>query len=190
MSVNAEKGVKMNNIENYGSVNVNTNYRKVNKNPNFKAFNLLDTGKKTLERAQRIIEKGPTNSSEKKLFDEVVELLNIIRAIKPLANVTKFYDIVVGESSVGLKEAFCEEPIVKCHDILYPEGKKIFVKRSGQKQFVAELKDEATAKKFEGEIDSEKFHDLLEELEENAQTRVDYAKKTLKELLDNDIKIV
>ena len=52
-SANAEKGVKMNSIQNYGNFNVNQNYGKVRKSPNFKAktmsketINLINSVKK------------------------------------------------------------------------------------------------------------------------------------------------
>lgn len=180
----------MNNIQNYGSVNVNYNYGKVNKSPNFKAFVISEAGAKTLKCAQEILEKEPTDLGNKFLFNRAVELLNKIKVIKPLADATKFYDVVLDECSFGLKKTFYKEPLVNDYDALHSEGNKIFTKYFGKKQFVAELKDEATAKKFEGKMDFAKFCDLLKELEENAHTKVNDAMETLNELLGNNIKIV
>lgn len=47
----------MNNIQNYGSVNVNTNYGKINKSPNFKAFVYVEGGKEGLKKLGENIEK-------------------------------------------------------------------------------------------------------------------------------------
>lgn len=182
----------MNNIQNYGSVNANPNYGKVNKSPNFKALIISDGAKQTLQFARELSKKKPTelNLAEKMVFDKIVGLLNKIRAIKPFAETTKFFDVVVGEYSLGLKKSYLENPIVNEYDTLLSEGNKIFIKNFGEKQLVAELKDESTAKKFDGELDFAKFCDLFKELEENAQTKVNDAMETLKELLGDSIKVV
>ena len=53
-SANAEKGVKMNSIQNYGNFNVNQNYGKVRKSPNFKAKTMP---KKTINSVKEEIKK-------------------------------------------------------------------------------------------------------------------------------------
>ena len=120
----------------------------------------------------------------------IVELLNKIKAIKPFADTTKFFDVVVDELGLYLKKSHLKDSIVNDYDTLHSEGNKIFTKHFGKKQLVAELKDESTAKKFDGELDFAKFYDLFKELEENAQIKVNDAMETLKELLGDSIKVV
>ena len=136
--------------------------------------------------------KKPTelNKAEKFWLEKVVELLNKIRAIKPFADTTKFFDVVVDELSLNLKKSYLENSIVNENDTLHSEGNKIFTKYFDKKQLVAELKDESTAKKFDGKLDFAKFYDLFKELEENAQIKVNDAMETLKELLGDSIKVV
>ena len=182
----------MNNIQNYGSVNANPNYGKVNKSPNFKALIISDAAKETLQIARKLSKKKPTelNLGDKILFEMMVELLNKIRAIKPFADTTKFFDVVVNSMSLSLKKSHLENSIINDHETLHSEGNKIFTKYFGKKQLIAELKDESTAKKFDGELDFAKFYDLFKELEENAQIKVNDAMETLKELLGDSIKVV
>ena len=99
----------MNNIQNYGSINVNSNYGKVNKSPNFKAWVHLDGAKDFITKQRtndykQIFAKNNDSDFLSFTLEYIKDTLKNALKLKNLSKHSEYYDGVIDKTgNLGIR---------------------------------------------------------------------------------------